>query len=187
MSRVIETLREEHRNLARLLDALDHQIGVFAEAVRPDYDVICGIADYFLDYPDRCHHPKENAVLEVLKDRHAGKTTGLVDLMREHRVLHDDAVRFRDVVNALLNDTDIARSTIVGAAGRFIDDQRHHMRMEEDVFFPVAERILSPDEWSEIEFRITDARDPLFGDADEDRFARLRERLLSWEREFRIA
>ena len=40
MSRVIETLREEHRNLARLLDALDHQIEVFAEAVRPDYDVI---------------------------------------------------------------------------------------------------------------------------------------------------
>lgn len=187
MSRVIETLREEHRNLARLLDALDHQIEVFAEAVRPDYDVVRGITEYFLDYPDRCHHPKENAVFEVLKDRHSDKTTGLVDMMREHRTLHDGAVRFREVINVLLNDTDVARSTIVGAAGRFIDDQRHHMRMEEDFFFPVAERILSPDEWSEIEFRITDARDPLFGDADEDRFARLRERLLTWEREFRIA
>ena len=116
MSRVIETLREEHRNLARLLDALDHQIEVFAEAVRPDYDVICGIAEYFLDYPDRCHHPKEDAVLEMLRDRHPDMTTALVDLTREHRTLHDDAVRFRDVINALLNDTDIARSTIVGAA-----------------------------------------------------------------------
>ena len=187
MSRVIESLREEHRNLARLLDALDHQVEVFAEAVRPDYDVICGVAEYFLDYPDRFHHPKENAVLEVLRRVHPDRAAGLVDLVGEHRALHDDAARFRDVVGALLNDTDIARSTIVGAAGRFIDDQRHHMRMEEDVFFPVAERVLSPEHWSEIELRISDARDPLFGDADEVRFARLRERLLSWEREFRTA
>jgi hemerythrin-like domain-containing protein len=184
---VIETLRKEHRNLTRLLDALDHQIEVFAEAVRPDYDVILGIAEYFLDYPDRCHHPKENAVFEVLRVRRPDEVPGLSDLMREHRTLHDDAVRFRDVVNALLNDTDIARSTIVGAAGRFIGEQRNHMRMEEAHFFTVAERTLSADDWSEVELRITDARDPLFGDAEEDRFASLRERLLAWEREFRIA
>ncbi len=180
-------LREEHLNLSRLLDALDHQISVFAAAARPDYDVICGIADYFLDYPDRRHHPKENVVFEVLADGHPDATSGLGDLMREHRTIHEQAVRFRNVVGALLNDVDIARSTIVGAAGQFIDAQRRHMRLEEDLFFPVAESLLSADAWSAIEQRILGESDPLFGDADDKRFAVLRERLLAWEREFRIA
>ena len=55
---VIETLREEHRNISRMLDALEHQIEVLAQVGTPDYEIIRGIADYFCDYPDRCHHPK---------------------------------------------------------------------------------------------------------------------------------
>ena len=58
---VVDTLREEHRNIARLLRALEHQVAIFSNADAPDYDVIVGVADYFLDYPDRCHHPKEDA------------------------------------------------------------------------------------------------------------------------------
>lgn len=187
VSRVVETLREEHRNLSRLLDALDHQISVFAAAARPDYDVIRGIADYFLDYPDRRHHPKENAIFEVLGDGHPDATSSLADLLREHRAIHAQAVRLRDVVAALLNDADIARSAIVAAASDFIDAQRRHMSQEEEVFFPLAERLLSADAWSDIELRILGEGDPLFGDADETKFAALRERLLAWEREFRIA
>ena len=66
MVTVIYTLREEHRNIARLLNALEHQIEIFARAGAPDYDVIRGIAEYFLDYPDRCHHPKEDVVFDRL-------------------------------------------------------------------------------------------------------------------------
>ena len=51
MSALIEALREEHRDMARLLAALAHQITVFAEGRAPDYDVILGVSDYFLDFP----------------------------------------------------------------------------------------------------------------------------------------
>ena len=187
MADLIETLRNEHRNLARLLNALDHQIGVFAEADRPDYDVICGIADYFLDYPDLCHHPKENAIFRAFTARYPDKAAGFADLLREHRALHDHAVKFRSAVAALLNDTDISRSAIVGAASQFIDAQRRHMRIEEEAFFPSVSETLSAEDWTEIDHEVIEGRDPLFGDADEDRFAALRERLLAWEREYRIA
>jgi hemerythrin-like domain-containing protein len=182
---LIDTLRREHRDIARLLDALDHQITVFAAAARPDYDIVCGIADYFLDYPDQCHHPKENAVFRALVARSPEVAQRFGDLLREHRTVHDHAVAFRASVAALLNEAEISRSAIVGAAVRFLDGQRHHMRLEEDAFFPVAERTLTPEDWRRIEGDILDARDPLFGDATESRFAALRDRLLAWEREFR--
>lgn len=67
---MIDTLREEHRKMSRLLDALEHQIAVFERAGKPDYDVIRGIADYFLEYPDSCHHRKEDVIFEFLCERY---------------------------------------------------------------------------------------------------------------------
>lgn len=136
---LIESLREDHRNIARLLDALDHQIDVFAGAARPDYDVICGIADYFLDYPDQLHHPKENAVFRRMHERAPDATAALGDLLRDHRTIHEHAVHFRHAVEVLLGDSDISRSSIVGAAKRFSEAQRQHMSTEEAYWFPAAE------------------------------------------------
>ncbi len=57
MTALIPVLRREHKNIARLLDTLEHQIGLLEKEARPDYDVLQDIAEYFCDYPDRCHHP----------------------------------------------------------------------------------------------------------------------------------
>src|SRR5690349_16320642 len=105
MAAMIEALREEHRNVARLLSALSHQIEVFAEAGDPDYDVVRGIADYFLDYPDQCHHPKENLIFLRLKHAHPAEAETVFDLIGEHRLAHERAIRFQEVINALLNET----------------------------------------------------------------------------------
>ena len=185
MAAVINTLREEHRNIARLLDVLDHQIGVFAEGGKPDYDIITGIAEYFLDYPDLCHHPKEDIVFARLSEAYPTATVTVGDLLAEHKTLHDRVVRFRFTVNALLGETDIARSAIVGAAYFFIEAERRHMQAEEKLFFPLAEQLLTPLDWSLIEGKLADGRETLFGERVDERFKNVRERLLAWESEYR--
>ena len=185
MAAVVENLREDHRNISRLLDALDHQIGVFSKVGDPDYDIIRGISEYFLDYPDACHHPKEDVIFTRIKERHVKEAETLVDLLAEHRTLHEQTARFHYTVSALLNDTDIARSTIVDATREFIEAERRHMQKEEAHFFSLAERVLTPADWSHIEGMLTKRRDPLLGERVEERFKNLRERLLSWEREYR--
>jgi hemerythrin-like domain-containing protein len=183
MSAVLETLRAEHRNIARLLDALERQIGLFAEDGEADYDVIRGVADYFLEFPDRCHHPKEDAVFARLKEAHPEVVVGLIDLPDDHRAVHERALRFRQGVEALFGVADVSRAAVVAAVREFIAAERRHMRMEESRFFPLAERILTPDDWAGIEASLTQRRDPLFGGAIEARFQRLAETLLGWERE----
>jgi hemerythrin-like domain-containing protein len=187
MGSVIEVLREEHRNMTRLLQALKHQIDVFAEAGAPDYDVVGGVADYFLDYPDRCHHPKEDIVFAQLREAHPKEAAAIGDLANEHRAIHARAQQFRDTVNVLLNETDIARSAVVDAARLFIEAERRHMRMEEERFFPLAERLLTRDGWRKIEGELIKGSDPLFGGKVEEGFRKLSERLLAWEAEYRDA
>jgi hemerythrin-like domain-containing protein len=183
MAGVIDVLRDEHLNIARLLTALEHQMDVFAEAGEPDYDVIGGVAAYFLDFPDRCHHPKENVVFARLRQAHPDETAAIGDLTREHAAIHERAQRFGDTIRALLGETDIARSVVVDAARAFIDAERRHLRMEEERFFPLAERLLGPADWLRIEGDLTTGTDPLFGGRIEARFKSLSERLLAWEQE----
>jgi hemerythrin-like domain-containing protein len=86
-------------------------------------------------------------------------------------------------VDALLNDTDIASSEVVGAALMFIDAQWAHMREEETDFFPLAEGLLKPHDWGQIEDKLERRHDPVFGDRVEAMFKTLSERLLAWEAE----
>jgi hemerythrin-like domain-containing protein len=183
-SALIDSLREDHRNIERLLAALERQVAIFAEGGSPDYEVMEGIADYFLDYPDHCHHPKEDALLAHLR-RTCRAEASLLDALRfQHQTLHGSAVRFRRDVTAVLGESDIARSLVVRAALEFIDDQRRHMALEEARFLPLAEQLLSPTDDVEIEREITARVDPMFGPSGgEPYFQYLRDQLLAWERE----
>ncbi len=182
MSSVIEALRIEHRDSARLLDALEHQIQTMAAATDTDYEILQGIANYFCDYPDRCHHPKEDAVFSLLRARYPQDASAIGDLSREHRETGARVRQFRDNINALFRDAVMPRDTIVSAARNFIEFERRHMRMEEERFFPVAQSRLTPEDWQSIEASLPKARDPLFGEIVEQEFRELRERLLAWER-----
>ena len=187
MAVVIETLREEHRNITRLLGALERQVDVFAQAGAADYEVISGIADYFLEYPDRCHHPKEDVVFSQLQAAHPEAASAIGDLLREHREVHERADRFRLTVTALLADTDIARDVIVDAALRFIETERRHMQREEAQFFPLAEKVLTPVDWARIEGALATGPDPLSGGKAEARFRKFSDQLLAWELESRAS
>src|SRR5665213_712847 len=170
MAIVIEALRDDHRNIRRLLDALERQIEVFALAGTPDYDVIVGIAEYFLEYPDRCHHPTENMIFDQLNREYPQQALTVENLLSEHRLMHEQAWHFRHSVSALHNDADIARDTVVNAARLFIETERRHMQWEEEHFLPLAEQVLTVADWSHIKGALGYIRDPLFGGRVEQRF-----------------
>ena len=185
MASVLEALREEHRNIARLLSALEHQVDVFALGGDPDYDIIRGVADYFEEFPDRRHHPKEDVIFARLKAVDPMAASVIGDLAGEHRAVHQRIGQFRQDIDQLLGDSDIARDEVVDAARRFIEAERRHMRKEEEVFFPLAERRLTLADWTAIEDQLARRADPLFGGKVEDRFRKLSERLIAWEEESR--
>ena len=67
-------------------------------------------------------------------------------------------------------------------ARAFLDANRHHMAMEEKHFFPLALQVLTAEDWAEIDTRITNREDPLFGIKVETQFQTLHEAILVFER-----
>jgi hemerythrin-like domain-containing protein len=180
---VIDILRQEHRNIERLLLVLERELGVFARGERPDYEVVHAVIAYFQVYPDACHHPLEDMVFERLKVRDSTAAAKIGDLAADHRRGAERLRRVAQAVESVLADRELLRQTVNDVIRDFIEKERRHMAMEERDFFPAAVKSLQPQDWAEIAARWTDQRDPLFSDLAEERFEVVRSHILQLEQE----
>ena len=104
MTDIIEVLRQEHRNIESLLCVLERELSVFDRGERPDYEVVLAVIDYFKDYPDSCHHPKEDMIVGKLKARDPVAAATIGDLEAEHQEGTKRLRRVAQAVERVLND-----------------------------------------------------------------------------------
>ncbi len=181
MSTVIESIHQEHVAMAKLLDALERQLVAIDTGETPDYDIVKGVIDYCLTYPDLHHHPKEDLVFEALRRRDPATAEVIGDLEAEHRDLADLSRRFAAAVQNVLDEAEISREAFAKLAWHFVGQYRHHMSLEERVFLPAAREALNAQDLSAIEAKLTHGHDPLFGDEPDEQFDALREEILRWD------
>ena len=183
MSYIIEVLRQEHCNIESLLGVLERELSVFDRGDRPDYEVVRAVIDYFMDYPDSCHHPKEDMIVEKLKARDPAAAATIDDLEVQHR---EGARRLRRVAQAVervLSDQDLVRQSVDDIIRDFINHERQHMAMEERVVFPAALNALQPADWADIALKLADHADPFYQPGFVEKFNKLRRNILKMEEE----
>jgi hemerythrin-like domain-containing protein len=183
MPRIIDILLEEHQNIEKLLLVLEHELEVFDRSERADYEILQTIIQYFQDYPESCHHPKEEMIFEKMKVRDPDAARGFGDVEAEHELEARRLQSFARAVEAVLADQEFLRESFHLAVHEFIEHQRHHLEKEERLLFPAAVKALRSEDWAEIDARLDDRKDPLFDSEVEERFRDLRTTILRWERE----
>jgi hemerythrin-like domain-containing protein len=183
MSNIIQILLEEHRNIDKLLLVLEHELEVFDRSEEPDYEILQAVIQYFQDYPESCHHPKEDMVFEKLKVRDPAAANRIGDVEAEHQVETKRLRRLVEAVEEILAGREFLRQTFHDVVRDFIEHQRQHMDKEERLLFPAAIQGLRPDDWAEIDARLNDRKDPLFNGVIETKFQALQRTILRWQRE----
>jgi hemerythrin-like domain-containing protein len=181
MSRIIEILLEEHRNIEKLLLVLEQELEVFARSERPDYEILQAIIQYFQDYPESCHHPKEDMVFKQLKVRDPAAAKRIGDVEAEHQVETKRLLGFAQAVEHILAGREFLRQAFHNVVHDFIEHQRQHMDKEERLLFPAAIKALRLEDWAEIDARLNDRKDPLFNGVIENKFYALQRTILQWE------
>ncbi len=181
MIEIIEVLQEEHRNIEKLLLVLEEELSIFDHGGHPDYQIILSVIDYFKDYPDSCHHPKEDIIVEKFKARDpvAAKTIG--NLAAEHREGARRLRRVAEAVESVLNDQDLLRQTVDEIIRDFIDHERRHIAKEERVVFPAVVNALRPEDWAEIALKLADRYGSPSEPDFEEKFNTLRRNILEEE------
>ena len=178
MVQLLDELAADHTNMSRLLDLLEEQLAVFDRGDTPDYALIAAIVEYAQAYPDRYHHPKEDAIVEVMRQNAPQAAEDLDSLAGEHEQLNELTRRFAEVTERVLQDQELPRDLLHRTAREFIDAYRRHIDWEDSTVFPAARQALSEADWQAVEARLSRAADPLFGSTEEERFKALRRELL---------
>jgi len=103
---------------------------------RPDYEVVGAIIEYFKQYPDSCHHPKEDIIYEKFKALNPGRAASITDLQGEHREGAERLRRVARIIDEVINDQDLLRESVEQIVRDFIDSERKHIALEDEVIFP---------------------------------------------------
>jgi hemerythrin-like domain-containing protein len=167
----VTTLRDEHRYMSLLLDALEEKIQGEDEIPAPDYFLIHDVVRYMHEYPDAVHHPTEDLMFDKLVARDPATKSAVRDLQRDHEKLTGNTDRILKLLRAAeVEQSAKASNAVREACNLYIDRLRAHMQTEESELFPRAIDRLAPWDWKIIERRLDDVDDPLFGRTVDSRF-----------------
>lgn len=178
MSRVLDELHRDHRNMAKILAILEAQLELLRAGETADLDLMQRALDYSLDYPDLCHHPKEDLIFDRLARRDSTAQPLVDRLLTEHREIAQATRRFADAVHAVAQDFQVPRDRLVAVGEAFVALSRRHIQQEEAELFPRAERMLSEADWAEIDAAAVRKPDPVFGGSVEDHYLSLHAQVL---------
>lgn len=159
MSQIIEKLQLEHSEFRHFLSLFDEQLDRFRGGRSPNYELIDALLDFFTSFPDEWHHQKEDLVYDVVIQKAGAMTESLTDLRAEHERLETGARGFGDRMAHLRRGGDLPMTEIVTAGETYGRLLRHHMVKEDQVFFPLAELVLSDAEWALIDVQISGKRE----------------------------
>lgn len=162
MSEALQIIKQEHRNLFRVVHLMEQ---VMREQEEPDRALLGHIIEYIETFTDRYHHPKEDRYLfKALRARNPSADAIIEELEAEH----DNCPATLTSLKAALDRWD--KEGTAEAKARFEDQvhqylrfQMKHMQKEEGIILPMAHSCLTTEDWAPIDAAFRDNDDPIFG------------------------
>ena len=165
LPRSLQIIRDEHASLAAMLQSMRMLVERGPDESRKNFfDVVRAMLFYIDEYPERLHHPKESNLLFPRVVKASPKVLGAIDrLERDHMYSEKAARELQHLLMAweLLGPS--RRAAFQEAFTKYIDFYLDHMKLEEEVILPEAEKTLSASDWAEIDAAFEKNADPLTG------------------------
>lgn len=167
---ILQELRQDHRNMAVLLNLLEREAEQVYKEASPDFELMLEIMHYMTVYPDSVHHPKEDRIYAELKAARPDLANGMAHITDEHRAIAENSLTLRDRLEEIVSGNAVRRKDVVADAMRYIDALRKHMRWEESDLFRRIDKMIAEGH-TEIDTSVLISRgDPLFGAQVEERY-----------------
>ena len=173
LARILDELREDHRNLARLLDLLENECRDVPEEGEPDMDLLHDIMHYMTVYPDAIHHPREDLVYTAMREHCADLAEGLESVPVDHREIAELGATLRKDVEAIISGAAVTRQHLLEDLVNYVGHLRRHMEWEESDLFPRADSLARDNETATIDVSQHMGDDPVFGATTASSFSNL--------------
>jgi hemerythrin-like domain-containing protein len=170
---LLSELREDHRNMALVLNVLERTIETAASGEDPDFELIDEVMRYMTVYPDAVHHPKEDIVYAELKKQRPDLADGLDDVPEDHQQIAELGGKLRDDVEAIVAGAAVRREQFILDALKYVGQLRRHMIWEETDLFTRVDTMIGEDPHAVDVDEFLHIKDPVFELEVEAGFRRL--------------
>lgn len=150
MNEALAVIKDEHRSMGAVLKGLQARLAAVREGREPpDFPTLEGMLDYIEALPDRVHHPKEDEYLfRLLRLRTHEADVILGELEGQHHVCARLLEAVRKALHAWRGGA--ALTAFERSLEAYAEFLWEHMRREEEIVLPLAERHLTAEDWAVI-------------------------------------
>lgn len=177
--RALGLIKDEHRSLAAVVHALQYLARQMSEGKEPNQTLLGAIAHYLLQFPEKLHHPAEDKYLFApLRARTSESKDVLDKLEAEHAAGDDRAAKLSAALNELAARSSGSIAYFNLAVEAYANFYWAHMMCEETLILPLAERVLTEEEWEAAANGFAAHHDPLYGTDTANEFDALFKRIV---------
>ena len=155
-------LREDHRNMAVVLDLLDELVVQMDAGKNPDFELFDEIMRYMTVYPDAVHHPKEDVVYEQLRQNRPDLSEHLDHVPDDHNDIAHLSSLLRDEVEAINAGAAVRREKMIEDTAAYVKRLRNHMQWEEQDLFKRIDKMLDAEPQTIDVSKYEHIKDPVF-------------------------
>ena len=161
----LRIIHDEHAALSAMLQSLRMMVQRGpANGPEQFFDVLRAMLFYIDEFPERLHHTKESELLFPPVRARAPHLKEALDRLDHDHEKGESAVReLQHLLLAweLLGET--RRPAFDQAVQRYLDFYLAHMKLEETVILPEAEKVLTAEDWKSLDAAFATNCDPLTG------------------------
>lgn len=181
MAKTLNIIRDEHRSIGAILHGMEYLVNrVRTRKAKIDPRVFRAMIYYLDTFSERMHHPKEDSYLFKALRSHGGEAAAVVaDLELEHAAGGETLKRLEQSLVRYEEGGDKEFPGFAEAVEKFVREYRGHMHKEENVVFPLAQRLLSAADWQAIDRAFEENRDPLAAQRESRDFEKLFDRIVN--------
>jgi hemerythrin-like domain-containing protein len=176
----LKVIDDEHAAVAAMLRTLSMLLAQHKrEGTLPDFRALRAILFYIDEFPERLHHTKESALLFPKLRERSGEARAVLDRLDRDHASGEHAIR--ELEHALLAFEmmgESRREAFETATKRYVDFYLEHMGIEERDILPLCERVLTPEDWAELDAAFAANKDPLTGHEPADEYRELFSRIV---------
>ena len=177
----LKIIRDEHAALAAMLRSLLMLLAQHRrEATLPDFGTLRAMLFYVDEFPEQRHHRKESELLFPKLRARTPLSRELLDHLDEDHARGER--RIRDLQHALLGFEmmgEARRDAFERSAQAYVDFYLAHMALEEREVLPLAQKVLTEEDWADLDEAFTANRDPLTGCEPEAEYRALFTRIVN--------
>nr|WP_319563705.1 hemerythrin domain-containing protein [uncultured Rhodoferax sp.] len=161
----IRIIRDEHEALAAMLRSIALMVDRGPDGEPQNFfDVLRAMLFYIDEFPERLHHPKESELLFPRVARAAPETLNVIERLEKDHASGESTVReLQHLLLAWELIGESRRAAFDKAAKQYLAFYLEHMRLEETVILPAAQKLLSSADWQELDAAFATNCDPLTG------------------------